>query len=344
LRRPTPWRWPIPPRVLATGALLATLLATQPSHSSLLEHLESLAEHPSGLLGKLSSLASSLHASVGAESASYGLFRLGSLSGNHYLGILGTWIKLPAFAAVLPSSRRARGSAAASAASYMCTSSFEPAEQLVLLSVLLHLLWLTRPRCMVRHAVCSLDAVQRGRVWTLLTANASHAAFPHLLHNCIHLLQLGPLLHATLGCSDLLALMLTAALASSAASLLWNGVLGGRPKEGGPPAPRSSLSSRSAWPTPRTSPSRAGSLGASGVAMAMVAANAALYPRALVHVYGLELPAPHAALLYLVVDVVASSSGHGGGGVDASAHAGGAAVGYALARRWQRGLDLFPSF
>ena len=132
----------------------------------------------------------------------------------------------------------------------MCTSSFEPAEQLVLLSVLLHLLWLTRPRCMVRHAVCSLDAVQRGRVWTLLTANASHAAFPHLLHNCIHLLQLGPLLHATLGCSDLLALMLTAALASSAASLLWNGVLGGRPKEGGPPAPRSSLSSRSAWPTP----------------------------------------------------------------------------------------------
>jgi len=299
-------------------ALLATLLATQPSHSSLLEHLESLAEHPSGLLGKLSSLASSLHASVGAESASYGLFRLGSLSGNHYLGILGTWIKLPAFAAVLPSSRRARGSAAASAASYMCTSSFEPAEQLVLLSVLLHLLWLTRPRCMVRHAVCSLDAVQRGRVWTLLTANASHAAFPHLLHNCIHLLQLGPLLHATLGCSDLLALMLTAALASSAASLLWNGVLGGRPKEG--------------------------SLGASGVAMAMVAANAALYPRALVHVYGLELPAPHAALLYLVVDVVASSSGHGGGGVDASAHAGGAAVGYALARRWQRGLDLFPSF
>jgi membrane associated rhomboid family serine protease len=124
------------------------------------------------------------------------------------------------------------------------------------------------------------------------------------------LLEVGPIAQVVLGCDDLLVIMLGAALASSFASIAWHGVLGNRPSDG--------------------------SLGASGVVMALVAANAALFPRTHVLIYGLEVPAPHAVLFYLFLDVLAQSRvAGGGGGIDVSSHVGGALFGWLYVKRWR---------
>ena len=76
-------------------------------------------------------------------------------------------------------------------------------------------------------------------------------------------------------------------------------------------------------------------MGASGVACALVAANAALFPDTLVHFYGIEMPAAHQLLVFVALDLAAQAGGERP--VDGAAHAGGAACGWLLARRW-RGL------
>ena len=128
------------------------------------------------------------------------------------------------------------------------------------------------------------------------------------VHNALQLLHFGSILRSALGCERLLTLLATASVASSAASLLWH-ALAERPSEA--------------------------SVGASGVACALVAANAALFPDTLVHFYGIEMPAAHQLLVFVALDLAAQAGGERP--VDGAAHAGGAACGWLLARRW-RGL------
>ena len=87
---------------------------------------------------------------------------------------------------------------------------------------------------------------------------------------------------------------------SSTASLLWHGVLRDRPAEG--------------------------SIGASGVATALVAANAALYPHTRVRMHGAEMTATQQLLAFLVLDATMGWQA----GVDVSSHLGGAASGWAF--------------
>ena len=115
----------------------------------------------------------------------------------------------------------------------------------------------------------------------------------------------GRILRASLGCERLVQLLALACLASSSASLLWHGILHRRRNEG--------------------------SIGASGVALALVAANAALFPSTRVRMYGAEMAASHQLIAFLVLDAAASQDG-----ADFSAHVGGAACGWALVRWWGR--------
>jgi len=292
--------------------LLGVLRLTRPTTESFVTHLEYLSTHPSGMLGSLTSLASALHISVAADTESFVFVRIGRFRGERFMGVLGTWVQLGGIGTSLSGGAfPSAPSLATSARSYLCASGYSPCELLVMLTLVVHLLFRVYPRAMMRHCVCSLRAVQECRVWVLLTSAVSHASLLHLVHNCIHLLQVQPLANAALGCDNLLTLMFAAALVSSAASIAWHGILGNRPRDG--------------------------SLGASGVVMALVAANAALFPHTPVLVYGIQMTAAQSVLFYLVLDVATQHSGlGGGGGIDASAHIGGAACGWLLAHRWRR--------
>lgn len=287
-------------RYAVVGLLMLLLFLTCPSHQSFVEHLTRLSHHPSRVL---SSLASAIHATLWAKSTSYGLWRVGTLRERTYIGVLGMWVSLGNAWLDKTSWTRPRSFLSGS----VCGSEYSPYEILVMVSLVMHFLWRMYPRLMDRHAVCSLRAVQQGRVWVLVSSAVSHASFFHLIHNCMHLLQAGPITQAALGCEDLLMLIMGAALASSFASIVWHGMLGNRPSTG--------------------------SLGASGIVMALVAANVTLFPHTNVLVYGLDMAAPNAVLFYMVLDVVAQSDG---ARVDASAHIGGALWGLFYAQRWRR--------
>lgn len=187
----------------------------------------------------------------------------------------------------------------------------DPHEGFALLCCLGFLLLQFAPRFAMRHAYCSLNALKGGRVWTAVTANLIHGHYAHLFHNALQVLHLGPVLHSALGCERSASLILLSCLATSAASVLWHGILGNRPG--------------------------AGSVGASGVVMAFVSANAALFPHVAVRMYGFELTAAQVPLVYLLFDVLAASSTQGGraDSIDVSAHAGGALAGWYLGRAWK---------
>ena len=115
-------------------------------------------------------------------------------------------------------------------------------------------------------------------------------------------MHFGPLLHAALGCERFAVLLASACVATSGGSLLWSGLRG------------------------RT---REGSVGASGVAMALLAANSVLFPSVHTRMFGVELPPSTTVLVYLVLDLLNQQ-----GATDVSAHAAGALCGLVLARRW----------
>merc|ERR1711871_1326388 len=213
-----------------------------------------------------------MHISVAAESRWLVLSRTGSHRGRHFLGVFGTWIPLPAFPS-LPSLQRAWPFE-------MCREGAPmPHELFAMACVCAFVIARFVPSFCMRNAVCSLTAVRSGRLWTLLCSNIVHFAPFHLVNSLIQTLHLGPLIHASLGCERTAALLLCASLAASTSSLVWHGIIRGRADEG--------------------------SIGGSGVAMALVAANAVLYPRIIVHVYGLEVPASALPLVYLLTDVLA---------------------------------------
>ena len=288
--------------VLMVGVPLAAV-ASCPSHDSFASYLSAMASHPSGLLGGLSSLLERAAIALQAESTSWMLFRVARYRGELYLGLFGTWVPT---ALDVPMPSLPHWASLHEPWELVCSQGRSPHEAFVLACLVCFVLWQTAPRPMYRHAVCSLRAVQQGRVWVMLTANVSHASGYHLLHNALQLLHFGPLLRATLGCERLSQLLVCAAVCSSSASMLWHGVLKSRPGEG--------------------------SLGASGVVLSLVAANAALYPDFPVRMYGIDMTAVQQLLVYLLLDVLASSSGRS---LDASAHVGGAACGWMLAKRWR---------
>jgi len=291
--------------IWAGAPLAAAACCFCPSGDSFEAHLTSAAAHPAGLLGLLGSVAERLQISVLAESTSYLFFRVGRYKGRSFLGAFGTWVWLPLPVSLLPDGMTSW----LSARSYCERDLAPPHELFASLCVIAFLLCAFAPRFCYRHASCSVASLKQGRVWTLLTSNIAHAHAAHLLHNLLNLLNLAPVVHATLGCEQSLAMLLAASLASSIASVLWHGVLRRRPEP------------------------KAGSIGSSGVVMAYVCANAALFPRTAVRMYGVEVPPLGVPLLYLFLDAFPAQGTHSE--VDVSAHLGGAAAGWLMATRFK---------
>ncbi|KAL1508558.1 hypothetical protein AB1Y20_004657 [Prymnesium parvum] len=289
-----------PHGALALAALLLAAAASCPSHDSFTAHLAASAAHPSAFSASLARLAEQLRISAAADSTPALLFRLGSFRGHRYLGVLGVWVRLPAFAADF--------------AAAACGGA--PHETFVLLCCASLALWGVAPRAMARHTVASWDALRAGRVWTVFVANVSHASPLHLLHNALHILHFGPVLLHALGCERMLLLLLSACVAASAASIVWNAFLSGNPTG-----------------------DMEGSLGASGVALALSGANAALFPQTVVRMYGVELSAAGVLLLYTCVDVCSRRAQDEA--VDVSAHVGGALCGWLLGRQWRASLPFW---
>ena len=281
-------------------------VAMCPSHSSFESYLVAAAAHPSGLLGSLASVAQRLKIAVLAESRSYLLFRVGTLHGRSFIGAFGIWAWVPAPPQVSFGMPRDVSSLMPS---FCAAGSSAPHELFAQLCIVGFLLFQFSPRVSMRHAYCSLNALRDGRLWTALTANVAHAHPLHLLHNMLQLLHLGPVVHSVLGCEKSLMLLVLASLASSAASVVWHGVLHRR---GG-----------------------AGSVGASGVVSALLAANAVFFPNTIVHLYGFELSALPALAVYLLLDALPTGGRQAGGEIDVSAHAGGVLAGWVLAKRWK---------
>ena len=294
-------------RWIVSSVLLLVAAGSCPSHDSFTAYLGAMAQHPSDLLGGLSAIVESVHIAVAATSSSWVVLRIGRFRSDPYLGVFGTWFPLPSLDVPWPSfDVRWPSSLATDPWGMVCSGGRSPHESFVLLCLLGFAMWRLVPRAMHRHAVCSLRAVQEGRVWVLLSANVSHASVLHLLHNALQLMHFGPILHASLGCERLVQLLALASLASSTASLAWHGLLRDRRAEG--------------------------SIGASGVAMALVAANAALYPHTRVRMYGAEMAATQQLVAFLVLDTAMGWEA----GADVSSHLGGAASGWAFVQWWRR--------
>jgi membrane associated rhomboid family serine protease len=269
--------------------IAAVAVASCPSHDSFEIYLASAAQHPSGYLGGLAALAERIILAVSVETHAYILLRIGAHKGRHFVGIFGMWVPLPLLAFKVPRLS-------------VCRDGEVPHEAFALLCIIGWVLATSAERYALRHGVCSLNAVRAGRIWTVLTANVVHFSPIHLLHNVMQVLTLGPVLHSALGCDVMAVLLLFSALTASVASLVWNGMVCRRPNEG--------------------------SAGASGVAMGMIAANAALYPRVVVRLYGVEMHWAALPFVHLAIDAACC-------GVDLAAHAGGAACGWMLVRRWR---------
>ena len=289
------------------GAVLA--VATCPSHDAFEAHLAAAAAHPSGYLGKVFAVAERLSISVTAESSSYLLVRIGRHKGRRFLGIVGTWFSVPRLPS--PPSFARLSLPRLGASEWMCSSpgAAGPHEQFALLCCIGFLCLQMAPQLTMRHGYCNLRALRSGRVWTVLTANLVHGNLYHLMHNAINVLHLGPVVSSALGCDHFVSLLLVAMIATSAASVAWNDLVKARP--GG------------------------GSVGASGVTMALVAANAALYPRVVVRMYGVELTAAQVPLVHILLDAMSASAGGAGRDLDVSAHVGGAVAGWVLGQRWR---------
>ena len=67
--------------------------------------------------------------------------------------------------------------------------------------------------------------------------------------------------------------------------------------------------------------------------MALMAANAALFPHVVVRMYGFELDSTAAPLCFILLDMLSQASHQLD--VDVSAHVGGALCGWVLAQRWR---------
>ena len=170
-------------RAAISGAVIVAAVATCPTHESFASYLAAMAAHPSGLLSGLSALVESVHIAVAATSSWWLLLRVGRFRGQLYLGLFGTWV---------PTSLDLPLPSLTEPWDVVCSEGRSPHEAYALLCVVGFALWHLTPRAMHRHAVCSLRAVEEGRIWVILSANLSHASAIHLLHNLLSILNFGP--------------------------------------------------------------------------------------------------------------------------------------------------------
>ena len=286
--------------VAAVGVAVAAM-ALCPSHDSFEEFLTAAARARGSLLERFT-------AAIAAETHSWVLFRTGSHRGRHFVGVLGAWLSLP---------------------SSLVQRRVAPHELYAVLCVGIFLVGRLAPAFIGAHGLCSLHHVRAGRLWVLLTSQLVHQEPVSLMSaTLLPLLSFGPIVQSALGSKRSALLLLGAALAASATSLLWQAACQAvRGKEahdasaGGGSAGGGSAGGGSAG---------GGSVGGGSVAMGVIAANAALHPDSLCDLFGMvKLTAGQLLVLFFVVDAVF-------GGVDLAAHMGGAGAGYALAQRWGR--------
>ena len=83
------WWWLASSLGLAAALILAAV-ASCPSHDSFATYLAAMAQHPSGLLGGISSIFESARIAVGAESSSWLVLRVAKYRGALYVGAFGT--------------------------------------------------------------------------------------------------------------------------------------------------------------------------------------------------------------------------------------------------------------
>ncbi len=161
---------------------------------------------------------------------------------------------------------------------------------------------------MQENFILSVDVLQSGRVWTVLTSEFSHVEPTHLLFNMIGLYVFGTAVHQVLRDVLFVQLYVMAAIAASVAHVAWGLIMGD--------------------PT--------GALGASGAVMGIAVVYAFLFPeRRLLLFFVVPVPAGIAVLLFIgidllgVVGVVQDRTAH-------MAHLGGVAYGAAFYLLWLR--------
>ena len=275
--------WYVLRAAIAVGVVVAAV-ALCPSHDSFEVFLNS-ATQPSGLLGGFSALTERLHVALAVETRSWLVFRTGAHRGRRFVGAFGTWVGVPSLkflTAPLGAVCGSRGEGAAlELYAMLCVGGFLVAR--------------LAPAFTAAHGLCSLGRVRAGRLWVLLTSRLLHHQPISLINTLLQLYFLGPNVESMLGCRRSALLLLGAALAASATSLLWHGVLLGADSFD--------------------------SAGGGSIALGVAAANAALYPHIPINMYGIQLTPGQLLLVYLAFDAI-------GGGVDLAAHVGGAIAGY----------------
>ncbi|MFT6144431.1 MAG: rhomboid-like protein [Myxococcota bacterium] len=161
---------------------------------------------------------------------------------------------------------------------------------------------------MQENFILSLDLVQSGRIWTILTSEFSHVEPTHLLFNMFGLFVFGSAVHEVVRDVLFVKLYIMAAVTASLAHIAWSAITGD--------------------PT--------GALGASGAVMGIAVVYAFLFPeRRLLLFFVVPVPAGIAVLLFIgidmlgVVGVFQDRTAH-------MAHLGGVAYGAAFWLLWLR--------
>jgi membrane associated rhomboid family serine protease len=150
----------------------------------------------------------------------------------------------------------------------------------------------------------SLAGLQAGRVWTILTSELSHASLLHLAFNLVVIRSFGADIERVIGARAFVHLFVAGAVAASAGHLAYVAATG--------------------VDVP--------ALGASGAAMAILVASAAIYPnRWVLLFFFLPLPVRLAVAIALGIDLLGLFS-PGGDLIAHGAHLGGALYGFYYAR------------
>jgi membrane associated rhomboid family serine protease len=153
-----------------------------------------------------------------------------------------------------------------------------------------------------RSLLLSREAVEEGRVWTVLSSALLHADAWHLAFNLLGLWYFGKLVEETLGGPRYVAFFWLAAVLSHAPFLAFEFATGGH----------------------------SATVGASGIVMAALVFAAFRYPGAPFTLIVFPLVLWQLAVLYVAIDLFGAL--RGGGGVDHWTHLGGAAFGFVVHR------------
>ncbi len=138
-----------------------------------------------------------------------------------------------------------------------------------------HTVGLDHPDQMRDHFMLSVDTVFAGRVWTLLTSGLSHIDATHLIANMLAIYTFGRTIERVIGSVALVGVYVSGVLTASVAHLLWDVVTA----------------------------SGSFALGASGAAVAFAIVFAIWFPRKVVFLLFIPVPAALAAVLFVLFDI-----------------------------------------